>query len=87
VVRIIFPPPVCATGIICGQTFIMFAMTVYKCSVTLRGSLRQVMPVWQLFLRDGVLWFFAVFSEFNGKRVFAQLIGGRLMKLRPVLLF
>ncbi|KAJ7793359.1 hypothetical protein B0H14DRAFT_3498221 [Mycena olivaceomarginata] len=42
-------------------TFIMFAMTVYKCSVTLRGSLRQVMPVWQLFLRDGVLWFFAVF--------------------------
>ncbi|KAF8194780.1 hypothetical protein K438DRAFT_2017336 [Mycena galopus ATCC 62051] len=43
-------------------TFIMFAMTVYKCGVTLRNSEDQVMPVWKLFLRDGVLWFLAVFA-------------------------
>ncbi|KAJ7252290.1 hypothetical protein C8J57DRAFT_1665172 [Mycena rebaudengoi] len=43
-------------------TFIMFAMTVYKCGSTLRRNADQIMPVWRLFLRDGVLWFLAVFA-------------------------
>ncbi|KAJ7892533.1 hypothetical protein B0H14DRAFT_984171 [Mycena olivaceomarginata] len=43
-------------------TFIMFAMTLYKCGLTLQQNAQQVMPVWKLFLRDGVLWFLAVFA-------------------------
>ncbi|KAJ7676849.1 hypothetical protein DFH06DRAFT_614657 [Mycena polygramma] len=45
-------------------TFIMFAMTLYKCISTLWSNRNapQVMPVWRLFLRDGVLWFLAVFA-------------------------
>ncbi|KAJ7749813.1 hypothetical protein DFH07DRAFT_1062262 [Mycena maculata] len=43
-------------------TFIMFAMTVYRCYTTLQWSARHVMPVWKLFLRDGVVWFIAVFA-------------------------
>ncbi|KAJ7176090.1 hypothetical protein C8R43DRAFT_553890 [Mycena crocata] len=43
-------------------TFIMFAMTVYKCGITLWRNAHQVMPVWKLFLRDGVVWFLAVFA-------------------------
>ncbi|KAJ7263580.1 hypothetical protein B0H12DRAFT_281276 [Mycena haematopus] len=43
-------------------TFIMFAMTLYKCISTLRHTEHRVMPVWRLFLRDGVLWFLAVFA-------------------------
>ncbi|KAF7367973.1 hypothetical protein MSAN_00862700 [Mycena sanguinolenta] len=43
-------------------TFVMFVMTLYKCCSTLRVTERSVMPVWRLFLRDGVLWFLAVFA-------------------------
>ncbi|KAJ6450124.1 hypothetical protein C8R47DRAFT_1171172 [Mycena vitilis] len=47
-----------------SQTFIMFAMTLYKCVSTLWSNRNapQVMPVWRLFLRDGVSWFLAVFA-------------------------
>lgn len=37
-------------------------MTVYKCGITLWRNAHQVMPVWKLFLRDGVVWFLAVFG-------------------------
>ncbi|KAJ7824347.1 hypothetical protein B0H13DRAFT_1919158 [Mycena leptocephala] len=43
-------------------TFIMFAMTVYKCGTTLQRYEAGVMQMWKLFLRDGVLWFLAVFA-------------------------
>ncbi|KAJ6533288.1 hypothetical protein DFH09DRAFT_126300 [Mycena vulgaris] len=43
-------------------TFIMFVMTVYKCVTTLHRNAHHVMPVWKLFLRDGVVWFLAVFA-------------------------
>ncbi|KAJ7686039.1 hypothetical protein B0H14DRAFT_3534792 [Mycena olivaceomarginata] len=43
-------------------TFIMFSMTVYKCGTTLQRYEAGVMQIWQLFLRDGVLWFLAVFA-------------------------
>ncbi|KAJ7668204.1 hypothetical protein B0H17DRAFT_1210055 [Mycena rosella] len=43
-------------------TFVMFAMTVYKCCTTLNWNSHHVMPVWKLFLRDGVVWFLAVFA-------------------------
>ncbi|KAJ7850297.1 hypothetical protein B0H14DRAFT_3665580 [Mycena olivaceomarginata] len=42
--------------------FIMFAMTVYKCGTTLQRYEAGVMQIWKLFLRDGVLWFLAVFA-------------------------
>ncbi|KAJ7231124.1 hypothetical protein C8J57DRAFT_1533928 [Mycena rebaudengoi] len=42
-------------------TSIMFVMTLYKCGMTLLRSDHRVMPVWKLFLRDGVVWFLAVF--------------------------
>ncbi|KAK7052733.1 hypothetical protein R3P38DRAFT_3306353 [Favolaschia claudopus] len=42
-------------------TFVMFAMTVYKCAVTLYRSDHRWMPIWRLFLRDGVVWFVLVF--------------------------
>ncbi|KAJ7442003.1 hypothetical protein FB451DRAFT_67600 [Mycena latifolia] len=41
-------------------TIILFIMTVYKCCSTLRRDTRHVMPLWRLFLRDGVVWFLAV---------------------------
>ncbi|KAJ7677160.1 hypothetical protein B0H17DRAFT_1079936 [Mycena rosella] len=44
------------------QTFVMFAMTVYKCCTTLDWNSHHVMPVWKLFLRDGLVWFLAVFA-------------------------
>ncbi|KAJ7495345.1 hypothetical protein FB451DRAFT_1213897 [Mycena latifolia] len=43
-------------------TFIMFAMTLYKCGLTLYRMDRHVMPIWRLFLRDGVMWFLLVFA-------------------------
>jgi hypothetical protein len=46
-----------------NQTFIMFVMTVYKCCVTLQGQIHHAMPVWRLFLRDGVAWFIVVFGK------------------------
>ncbi|KAJ7155282.1 hypothetical protein C8R46DRAFT_1356500 [Mycena filopes] len=42
-------------------TFIMFAMTLLKCLSTFRERTYKVMPMWRLFLRDGVVWFLAVF--------------------------
>ncbi|KAJ6564686.1 hypothetical protein B0H19DRAFT_1141731 [Mycena capillaripes] len=43
-------------------TFIMFAMTLYKCIRTLYSADHRAMPVWRLFLRDGVVWFVFVFA-------------------------
>jgi len=43
-------------------TFIMFAMTLYKCARTLYRTDHHVMPIWRLFLRDGVVWFVLVFA-------------------------
>ncbi|KAJ7274802.1 hypothetical protein C8J57DRAFT_236282 [Mycena rebaudengoi] len=43
-------------------TLIMFLLTLYKCGVTLHGNAHRVMPIWKLFLRDGVVWFLAVFA-------------------------
>ncbi|KAJ7695281.1 hypothetical protein B0H14DRAFT_2650643 [Mycena olivaceomarginata] len=43
-------------------TFIMFAMTLYKCVLTLYHADHRVMPVWRLFLRDGIVWFVLVFA-------------------------
>ncbi|KAJ6575658.1 hypothetical protein DFH09DRAFT_1078613 [Mycena vulgaris] len=43
-------------------TFIMFVMTVYKCVTTLNRNAHHVMPVWKLFLWDGVVWFLVVFA-------------------------
>ncbi|KAJ7779916.1 hypothetical protein B0H16DRAFT_728275 [Mycena metata] len=43
-------------------TFIMFAMTLYKCVVTLYRMEHRTMPVWSLFLRDGIIWFVLVFG-------------------------
>ncbi|KAJ7032942.1 hypothetical protein C8F04DRAFT_1235100 [Mycena alexandri] len=42
-------------------TFIMFGLTIFKCARTFRDRASQVMPLWRLFLRDGVVWFLAVF--------------------------
>ncbi|KAJ7775545.1 hypothetical protein B0H16DRAFT_1879909 [Mycena metata] len=43
-------------------TFIMFAMTFYKCIVTLYRMEHGTMPFWTLFLRDGIVWFVLVFT-------------------------
>ncbi|KAJ6568006.1 hypothetical protein DFH09DRAFT_438148 [Mycena vulgaris] len=43
-------------------TFTMFAMTLYKCGWTLYQSYHRAMPIWKLFLRDGVVWFLLVFA-------------------------
>ncbi|KAJ7216118.1 hypothetical protein C8J57DRAFT_1396581, partial [Mycena rebaudengoi] len=45
-----------------AYTFIMFLLTLYKCGITLHGNAHRVMPIWKLFLRDGVVWFLAVFA-------------------------
>jgi len=43
-------------------TFIMFAMTLYKCITALRReAVDNVADIWELFLRDGIVWFLAVF--------------------------
>jgi hypothetical protein len=42
----------------------MFVLTVYKCGTKLWRTADEVVQVWKLFLRDGVLWFLAVFGEF-----------------------
>ncbi|KAJ7208252.1 hypothetical protein GGX14DRAFT_698027 [Mycena pura] len=43
-------------------TFIMFAMTLYKCITALRReAVDNVADIWELFLRDGIIWFLAVF--------------------------
>ena len=39
----------------------MFAMTLYKCARTLYHTDHR-MPIWKLFLRDGVVWFVLVFG-------------------------
>ncbi|KAJ7662633.1 hypothetical protein DFH06DRAFT_356470 [Mycena polygramma] len=43
-------------------TLIMFVMTLYKCVLTLYRMDHRVMPLWKLFLRDGVVWFILVFA-------------------------
>ncbi|KAJ7171477.1 hypothetical protein C8R46DRAFT_1217039 [Mycena filopes] len=43
-------------------TFLMFAMTLYKCILTLYRADHRSMPFWRLFLRDGVVWFVLVFA-------------------------
>ncbi|KAJ7471728.1 hypothetical protein B0H11DRAFT_2039671, partial [Mycena galericulata] len=43
-------------------TFVMFVMTLYKCGVTFCRADHRVMPLWTLFLRDGVIWFVLVFA-------------------------
>ncbi|KAJ7661093.1 hypothetical protein B0H17DRAFT_1212373 [Mycena rosella] len=42
----------------------MFLMTVYKCGKTLLTHGRAQMPIYNMFLRDGVFWFVAVFVVF-----------------------
>ncbi|KAF7333721.1 hypothetical protein MVEN_02328500 [Mycena venus] len=42
----------------------MFALTVYKCGKTLLTHGRAQMPIYNLFLRDGVFWFVAIFMTF-----------------------
>ncbi|KAK7045161.1 hypothetical protein R3P38DRAFT_189087 [Favolaschia claudopus] len=44
----------------------MFILTVYKCGKTLliHGRTRARMPIYSLFLRDGVFWFVAIFATF-----------------------
>ena len=40
----------------------MFAMTLYKCITALRReAVDNVADIWELFLRDGIVWFIAVF--------------------------
>jgi hypothetical protein len=55
----------------------MFAMTLYKCGLTLQQNAQQVMPVWKLFLRDGVLWFLAVFGAWSGSGSIVWYLIGR----------
>ncbi|KAJ6577962.1 hypothetical protein B0H19DRAFT_573106 [Mycena capillaripes] len=42
----------------------MFVLTVYKCGKTLLAHGRARMPTYNLFLRDGVFWFVAIFVTF-----------------------
>jgi len=42
----------------------MFGLTVYKCGKTLLTHGRAQMPIYNLFLRDGVFWFVAIFITF-----------------------
>jgi len=42
----------------------MFVLTVYKCGKTLLNHGRAQMPIYNLFLRDGVFWFVAIFITF-----------------------
>ncbi|KAJ7238837.1 hypothetical protein B0H12DRAFT_1326771 [Mycena haematopus] len=42
----------------------MFVLTAYKCGKTLLTHGRMQMPIYNLFLRDGVFWFFAIFITF-----------------------
>ncbi|KAJ6577957.1 hypothetical protein B0H19DRAFT_572939 [Mycena capillaripes] len=42
----------------------MFVLTVYKCGKTLLAHGRARMPIYNLFLRDGVFWFVAIFVTF-----------------------
>ncbi|KAJ7748197.1 hypothetical protein DFH07DRAFT_830423 [Mycena maculata] len=42
----------------------MFIMTVYKCGKTLLTHGRAQMPIYTMFLRDGVFWFVAIFVTF-----------------------
>ncbi|KAJ7278684.1 hypothetical protein C8J57DRAFT_1573263 [Mycena rebaudengoi] len=42
----------------------MFFMTVYKCGKTFLAHGRAHMPIYNMFLRDGVFWFIAIFATF-----------------------
>ncbi|KAJ6574457.1 hypothetical protein B0H19DRAFT_1124539 [Mycena capillaripes] len=61
------------------QTFIMFAMTLYKCIRTLYSADHRVMPVWRLFLRDGVVWFVFVFAA-GGSALLIWTVGRETLK-------
>jgi hypothetical protein len=41
----------------------MFVLTLYKCMANLRLGVRGRMPIIELFLRDGILWFVAVLGQ------------------------
>ncbi|KAJ7212527.1 hypothetical protein GGX14DRAFT_620673 [Mycena pura] len=45
-------------------SIIMFLMTVYKCGTTLFTHGRAQLPIYNMFLRDGVFWFVAIFATF-----------------------
>ncbi|KAJ7723791.1 hypothetical protein B0H16DRAFT_1698864 [Mycena metata] len=45
-------------------SMVMFGMTCYKCGKTLLTHGRAQMPIYNLFLRDGVFWFVAIFMTF-----------------------
>ncbi|KAF8205173.1 hypothetical protein K438DRAFT_1818672 [Mycena galopus ATCC 62051] len=57
----------------------MFVLTVYKCGKTLLNHGRAQMPIYNLFLRDGVFWFVAIFSQFLPN----QIITHRLVLILP----
>ncbi|KAJ7144505.1 hypothetical protein C8R44DRAFT_973975 [Mycena epipterygia] len=42
----------------------MFLMTAYKCGKTLLTRGRAQMPIYNMFLRDGIFWFVAIFVTF-----------------------
>ncbi|KAJ7133164.1 hypothetical protein C8R44DRAFT_870602 [Mycena epipterygia] len=42
----------------------MFLMTAYKCGKTLLTHGRARMPIYNMFLRDGIFWFVAIFVTF-----------------------
>ncbi|KAJ7158455.1 hypothetical protein C8R46DRAFT_1224418 [Mycena filopes] len=43
-------------------SFVMFCMTLYKCGLTLLDNRVIRMPLFTLFLRDGVFWFLTIFA-------------------------
>ncbi|KAJ7161211.1 hypothetical protein C8R46DRAFT_1106732 [Mycena filopes] len=43
-------------------TFLMFILTVYKCSMVLTKDKSIDMPIVTLFMRDGIIWFVVVFG-------------------------
>ncbi|KAJ7723777.1 hypothetical protein B0H16DRAFT_1737045 [Mycena metata] len=45
-------------------SMVMFRMTCYKCGKTLLTHGRAQMPIYNMFLRDGVFWFVAIFMTF-----------------------
>ncbi|KAJ7079263.1 hypothetical protein B0H15DRAFT_518141 [Mycena belliarum] len=61
------------------QTFVMFVLTLYKCCTTMRAEIHHVMPIWQLFLRDGVVWFVVVFVA-TGTELFIWATGRESLK-------
>lgn len=44
------------------ESFIIFILTMYKCGLTLAANRPFRMPLFEMFLRDGIFWFLAVFG-------------------------